>query len=303
MRTRRSARRLLAMVLATGMLGVLLAACGEDDDTAGTTSTSVSTTSASTTSTAAPSTSASDGPDTADPASAGVVAVYFTRDEKVAAAAAGSEGPAVARGALEALLRGPDDAAAVAGMATAIPEGTKLNDVTIEDGRATVDLSPQFVSGGGSLSIQLRTAQVVFTLTQFDTVDRVSFLIDGEVPDGLGGEGGPGTDVDRAAFANVTPLVLVSSPLPGQRVSSPMSVQGISNTFEANVLYEVTSEDGTVLDEGFTTATAGTGTWGKFAFDASFDASAGDRITLTAYQEDMESGGRRDVYEVPLVVR
>ena len=142
---------------------------------------------------------------------------------------------------------------------------------------------------------------MVFTLTQFDTVDSVTFRIDGEEVDGLGGEGIPAADVDRSDFTEVTPLILVTSPLPGEVVDgTSVAVAGISNTFEANVLYEVTGPDGVVLDEGFTTATAGNGTWGDFSFEASWDGSASGLATLTVFAEDMESGGRRDVYEVPL---
>ena len=167
-------------------------------------------------------------------------------------------------------------------------------------GQATVDLSAEFVSGGGSLSMQLRTAQVVFTLTQFDTIDRVTFRIDGEAVEGLGGEGVPAAELDRSDFREVTPLVLVTGPLPGTDATSPLTVEGISNTFEANVLYELLGPDGAVLAEGFTTATAGTGTWGEFSVDIAWDGAPTGTGTLSVYQENMESGGRQDVYEVPI---
>ena len=51
------------------------------------------------------------------------------------------------------------------GMVNGIPDGTEVLGVDISDGVATVDLSEEFASGGGSLSMQLRVAQVVFTST------------------------------------------------------------------------------------------------------------------------------------------
>ena len=281
------ARALVAALAAT----LLLTGCGDDGDDPGDT-TSSSTTAETTSTTAA--TSTSEPAEDAQP-----VGVFFVRGEDVAVARGSAQAPEVARGAVEALLAGPGDDAP--GMTSEVPEGTELLDLAVQDGRAVVDLSGEFVAGGGSLSMQLRAAQVVFTLTQFDTVQSVTFRIDGAEVDGLGGEGIPATDVDRSDFTDVTPLVLVTSPLPGEQVEgTSVQVTGISNTFEANVLYEVQGSDGEVLDEGFTTATAGTGTWGEFAFEASWDAGATGGATLLVYQEDMESGGRQDVYEVPL---
>ena len=195
------------------------------------------------------------------------VNVYFVRNEFVATAGRAATAPAVARGALTELLAGPDDFETGIGMTTAIPAGTELLGIDITDGEATVDLSGEFQSGGGSLSMQLRVAEVVFTLTQFPTVETVSFELDGEAVEFIGGEGIDATDVTRAEMSNVTPFILVESPVPGETVEDTFAVTGISNTFEANVQYRLVGPDDAVLDEGFTTATAGTGTWGDFAFD------------------------------------
>ena len=90
-------------------------------------------------------------------------------------------------------------------MSTAIPEGTELHGVEINDDEATVDLSSQFQSGGGSLSMQLRVAQVVFTATQFEGVETVTILLDGDRVDGIGGEGVPSTDLHREDFEDFSP--------------------------------------------------------------------------------------------------
>src|SRR3990170_252090 len=86
----------------------------------------------------------------------------------------------IARAALEQLLAGPTDAEAEAGLHSEIPEGTELLDLAIEDGIATVDLSGEYDDGGGSLAMFTRLAQVVYTLTQFPTVEGVTFELDGE---------------------------------------------------------------------------------------------------------------------------
>ena len=72
----------------------------------------------------------------------------------------------VGAAAIRALLRGPTAAERRAGLTSAVPAGTRLIGLTIRDGVATIDLSRRFESGGGSLSMRARVAQVVFTLTR-----------------------------------------------------------------------------------------------------------------------------------------
>ena len=283
-----------ALVTTILLVGVL-AACGSDggDDAASTTSAPP---------TSAPTATSAPSATTTTTAAGGEadVLVYFTRDEGVATSGATVPTPAVAGGALVALLAGPDDVASGAGMSTEIPDGTRFNSVVIDRGTATVDLSSAFASGGGSLSMQLRVAQVVFTLTQFDTVDEVDIHLDGEAVEGIGGEGVPSEDLTRADFEDVTPLILVESPVPGEAVTSPIDLGGLSNTFEANVRYTVTAADGTVLADGFTTATAGTGTWGTFSESVPLDGAPAGAGTVTAFEESAEDGSRVNVYEVPV---
>lgn len=111
---------------------------------------------------------------------------------------------AVARAAMTELLKGPE-AAGAGEYGSVIPAGTRLLDIAVEDGVATVDLSSEFGSGGGSVSMGARVAQVVYTLTEFDTVEAVSFWMDGEPVEALGGEGlivdEPQTRADWAQFA------------------------------------------------------------------------------------------------------
>jgi Sporulation and spore germination/Immunoglobulin-like domain of bacterial spore germination len=228
--------------------------------------------------------------------------VYFVRQEKVATAGRFISAPNASTVLLEQLLAGPSRFETDIGMSTEIPGGTKVRDATIDDRKAIVDLSGEFASGGGSLSMQLRVAQVVFTLTLFDTIDAVTILIDGKEVDGIGGEGIPAVDLTRDDFQNVTPMILVESPVPGEEISSPSEVSGISNTFEANVRYAITDPDGIILREGFTTATAGNGEWGTFGFTAEYETSRSGLGAVIVWQDDAESGAQRDVYEVPVQI-
>ena len=179
---------------------------------------------------------------------------------------------AVGRAALEELIAGPT-AADGERVSSAVPAQTRLLGLNIEDGLATVDLSSEFESGGGSLSMQMRLAQVVFTLTQFPTVDRVEFRLDGEPVDVFSGEGIVLDEpVDRSDYEDLMPAILVDQPTPGARISSPVTVSGSANVFEANVTVRVLDASGKELTKTFTTATCGTGCRGDFSVAVPFPA-------------------------------
>jgi hypothetical protein len=86
----------------------------------------------------------------------------------------------VATAAIEALLAGPDPAEKAKGIRTEIPPETRLNGIAISKGVARIDLSSDYQAGASSRALQLRLAQVVYTLTQFPTVSAVRLSVDGE---------------------------------------------------------------------------------------------------------------------------
>lgn len=234
------------------------------------------------------------------------VTIYFSRDEKVSPAGrSATSSDTVARDALTALLGGPDDQEVGWGLGTAIPEGTSLLGVEIDDGVGTIDLSTEFESGGKGLSMSLRTAQVVFTLTQFPTVDRVAVEIEGEPVESVGGENVlVGSPVTRDPFGDVTPVILVESPLPGASIASPLTVTGSSATFEGTVRIAITDGGGTGLYDSFFTSTGANGVWGPFDETVEFQAAAGSG-TVNLWEDDVSSdepGAHRNEVEVPVEI-
>jgi hypothetical protein len=137
-------------------------------------------------------------------------------------------------------------------ISSAIPAGTKLLGLTIANGVATVDLSGEFAAGGGSASSQFRLAQVVYTLTQFPSVDKVLFKVDGTTVTVFGSEGivldGP---VGRSRFYDQLPTIFVDRPAFGAALGNPGRVAGSAQgLFEAT--FRVTLLDGsgrTVADQ------------------------------------------------------
>lgn len=87
--------------------------------------------------------------------------------------------------ALKRLLAGPQDS----GQVTAIPEGTQLLGLALEEERVRVNLSQQFTSGGGSASMVGRLAQVLYTATSLEPNSEVWLEVEGKPLEILGGEG------------------------------------------------------------------------------------------------------------------
>lgn len=244
------------------------------------------------------------GSDTSPPDLDQRVLVYLLRGEAVGAVA--REAPssaALERTVVEELLAGPTEEELQAGLGTAITEGTELLDVDVEDGIATVDLSGEFDDGGGSASMFTRLAQVVFTLTRLDAVEGVVFRIDGAPVTSFSSEGivldGP---QGRDEYEAQSPAILVESPALNDAVASPLRLAGTANTFEATLAYELVAADGSVLADGFTTATCGTGCRGTFDVQVSFDPGDATAVTLTVWEPSAEDGSRTKVVTIPLAV-
>ncbi|MGZ4382061.1 MAG: GerMN domain-containing protein [Gaiellaceae bacterium] len=206
---------------------------------------------------------------------------YFIRDAKVGPVGrAVPATQAVATSALQELLKGPSPAEAGIGLTTSIAAGTTLGSVSIASGVATVDLSPQ-------PSTDTARAQVVYTLTQFPTVDSVRF-------------GSGGKTMGRADFEAETPRILVEAPLPFDTVTSPVRLAGTSDTFEANFTAELVGADGTVLDKHFVTATSGSGTRGTYATTLTFPTGTTGSATVKVWEPSAENGQPLGTVEIPV---
>lgn len=311
MMLRRSQYR--ALVLGVIVLVALVgASCGDDDTTEAPTTTAApatttespatsqdaTTTEASTTTASAATTAASST--TEAPAAESEVAIYFVSGEALAAAGRTVAGDDVALAAVEALLAGPDQLETDIGYRTQIPAGTEVIGVDITEGVATVDLTSTFESGGGSLSMLLRVAQVVQTVGTLPGVEEVRFALDGEPVEAIGGEGILVDGVTPEDVQDQWPLIFPSVPTPGQEVSSPLRVAGAANTSESTLAYTLTDPEGLIIAEGSAMATAGTGTWGTFEFEIDFDT---DRSGLGALILSDPGGGEGQPYLVEIPVR
>lgn len=208
----------------------------------------------------------------------------------------------VGTAALEALFDGPNDEEITGDVGTAVPEGTQLLGLEIADGVATVNLTSEFESGGGSLSMTMRLAQVVYTLTQFQTVKGVRFELDGRPVDVFSGEGIVlDHPVGRKDYEQLLPTILVDSPAPWAEVSNPVTVAGSANVFEANVTIRILDERNREIAHTFTTATCGTGCRGTFSVAVPYDVDERQQGVILV-QDDDAAGVGKPPHEVRIPV-
>ena len=304
------------------MLGVMIviAACGGSNGTLGSVPPIVATPSASVASfepdlTPAPSVTPTVEPSsqpsasqTASPTETMIVRTYFILGgelESVGLVPVLREVPksvAVAAAAMNALLAGPTaEESSGRTITSAVPDGSELLGLAIRNGVATVDLSTEFDSGGGSASMQYRLAQVVYTLTQFTTVKSVVFQIEGQTVTVFGSEGivltGP---VGRADFTDQLPSLFVDRPAHGAALGNPGRVTGNANVFEATFRIALLDAAGKTLVDQQVMATCGTGCRGTFETTLNYTVAKAQWGTLRVYDPSEKDGTPQDIRDYPV---
>jgi hypothetical protein len=227
-----------------------------------------------------------------DPASVGLVPLLRIVPKTAAVGAA----------AMNTLLKGPDpDVARERTITTAIPDGTRLLGLAIKGGVATVDLSTEFDSGGGTTSMQYRLAQVVYTLTQFSTVRSVVFQIEGQTVTVFGSEGilldGP---VGRADFTDQLPAIFVDRPAYGAALTTPGEVSGNADVFEATFRVSILDASGTSIVDQQAMATCGTGCRGTFGVSLHYTVAKAQWGTLRVYDRSAKDGTPENTRDYPV---
>jgi hypothetical protein len=186
-------------------------------------------------------------------------------------------------------------------MYTVIPDGTRFLGLRIEGGVATVNLSREFQSGGGSASVLGRLAQVVYTLTQFPTVQGVRFELDGEPVEVFSGEGVVLSEpVGRDDYYDQLPTIFVDRPAWGGVLANPARVTGLANTFEATFQVRIADGDGRALAQGPVMATCGTGCWGTFDVTIPYDVPSAGWGTLQVFEFSAADGSVVNRTEYPV---
>jgi hypothetical protein len=203
--------------------------------------------------------------------------------------------------ALRAILAGPSSAETAAGLVTDIPAGTRLLGLEIAGGTATVSLSPAFGAGAAGPAVRLRLAQVVYTITQFSSATRVKFEIGGHAATSIGGISvvQPQT---RARYAPLLPPIVVTAPLIGAQVASPVTVSGTADVFEAVVSLRILDSAGHEIARTFTNASCGTGCRGVYSVAVSYSVTHAEPGTVEVYEVSAKTGLPVHVQSIPVTL-
>ncbi|TCX51622.1 Gmad2 immunoglobulin-like domain-containing protein [Dehalobacter sp. 14DCB1] len=207
----------------------------------------------------------------------------------------------VARAALEELINGTP---VTAGAFKVLPADTKILEVNIENGLATIDFSEEVLHANvGASGETLGIASIVNTLTEFPTIKKVQFIVNGKAENGMDWWGHVGLyeqPFARDLSSVYEPAIWVTAPVDGQTITSPLKITGNAQIFEAVVSYRLRDAQGNILAEGNTMAAAGAPGRGDFEASLTFTPSAAGSGQLEVFESSMEDGSDLNKVIIPV---
>ncbi len=94
--------------------------------------------------------------------------------------------------------------------------------------------------------------------------------------------------------------IRLTSPRADETVGLPFVAEGTARVFENNVNWRLRDADGTVLAEGFATATGDVGEFGPFSVRVSYPQPRGTSGTFEVFATSAEDGTEQDRVSVPV---
>jgi len=204
--------------------------------------------------------------------------------------------------ALEQLIRGvPQTADAF----SVIPPQTKVLGVQVTNKVATINFSPEVLNANvGAMGESLGILSLVNTLTEFQEIEMVSFVVDGILDERTLSWWGHVTLMDQPFFRDLSdvwePAIWLYEPRPGQKIEGPLNVRGSARVFEGTVNLRLLAEDGNILEETFTTAIDGVPGPGSFTATIENTPLAGSSGVLEVFWYSPQDGTELDKISIPL---
>lgn len=280
----RSVPRVVAALLG----GLLVAGCTTPGQPSPT-----STASPPPTATPTPTASATATPSASVPAASASALVYFLIDAPGGVrlvrephdVAAGTP----ARGAVEAMIAGPDDP----DYASPWNPATRVLGISDNAGVVTVDLSGEArTADAGSEPAALMKQQLIWTVTEQLGADKnVMLTIDGQPAGELWGVVDWTAPEARTNWLDTLLLVGIDTPADGASVTSPVRVTGQAAVFEATLPWTVYDANDEVVQEGFAMTAEGN-TMAPYAFEVTLPP--GDYL-IEVTEDDPSAGEAGDL--------
>lgn len=129
------------------------------------------------------------------------------------------------------------------------------------------------------------------------------------------GENAPATDSGSAGPTESVPdevperladegdgTIVVDTPAPNTTVTSPVTISGDADVFEANVSISILGPDMEEIATDFATATCGTGCRGTFEKDVAFAVDSSQEGWIEVYESSAEDGSHQHVVLIPVIL-
>jgi len=93
----------------------------------------------------------------------------------------------------------------------------------------------------------------------------------------------------------------VSSPVPGQKITSPVLVSGKSNFFEAHTRIRITDDNGQILSNTFTTAEGWMDQLYPFSKEVAYQTPSAKKGIVEVFAESAKDGSEVSKITIPVV--
>lgn len=190
---------------------------------------------------------------------------------------------AVAKAVLEELLKND---AKTEGAFVSFREDQKILGVDIENGVATVNLSPEYLLQDQSGNAETYSIlAMVNTLTEFPSIEEVKFLVNGEKSQvgGLSGIKVPEKLVRDLSLV-LEPEIWINTPEDGAVLSgNKVRIESSAMVFEKTLHYKLEDKDGNVLVEDFLTMSEKLSVRDVFDFEIEIPETTAKEFKLSLY--------------------
>ncbi len=205
--------------------------------------------------------------------------------------------------AMTQLLAGPTagESASIPALSSALDTDASVSSIVIDEGTATVGLTD------AGLATVRAVAQVVFTLTQFPTVERVQVIVDSFLVEEVGGIEAPFTR-DDFLDSDILPMIFVDQPLFGGATANPMRLVGRTFAFEAQFQVVIVDADGLILADvpvlanGPQIVSPGGIPWTSFDVTIPYPLASTQRGAIITFDTSAQDGSQIGVREYPVTL-